>query len=105
MDKRTGAILAIVLTSLLCALPGLAGLCLGSLGLVGVNIPDFGAVLDAGEKTGAVVLLALMAGCGILGILTPVLIAVFTLRSPKKDAFFASEPPKVDPNEPLPPPG
>jgi len=98
-EKRTYAIIAVVATTLLCALPGLALLCMGILASVGVAIPDTGMV--GTERTTVVVAVILMGCTGILGILVPILVAVFTLRRPPTP----KEPPKpVDLNEPIPPP-
>ena len=98
-DKRTYAIIAVVATTLLCALPGLALLCMGVLASLGVAIPDTG--MAGAERTTVVVAVILLACTGIVGILVPILIAIFTLRRPPAP----KEPPKpVDLNEPIPPP-
>ena len=40
MDKRTTRILLVILASVLCGLPGIAGLCIGPLAIVGSLIPE-----------------------------------------------------------------
>ncbi len=97
-DKRNIAIIAVIATTVLCALPGLALLCMGILASLGVAIPE----TDLGtERTTVLVTVITMACVGILGILVPILIAVFTLRGKPAPKV----PPKpLDPNEPIPPP-
>lgn len=40
MDKRTAGIIGLIVSILLCGLPGLAGLCLGPLVILSSQIPD-----------------------------------------------------------------
>jgi hypothetical protein len=42
MDKNTARILGIVASTLLCGVPGVAGLCIGTLAIIGANLPDSG---------------------------------------------------------------
>jgi len=98
MDKRTAGIIAIVATILLCGLPGLVTICLGMLGMVGIFAPSPGQELTSSEKTPTMIFLVLMVLCSVVGILIPILIAIFTLRKPK------SLPEVIDLNEPIPPP-
>jgi hypothetical protein len=42
MDKKTASIIGVVAASLLCGLPGLAGLCIGTLAIIGANLPESG---------------------------------------------------------------
>ena len=98
MDKRTAGVVAVIVTTLTCGLPGLVILCAGLLGMYGVYLPETG--FTQSDRTGAIILL-IGAGClGIVGILVPILVAFFTLRQPKP------EPPSAeDLNKPIPPPG
>lgn len=95
MDKKTLGIIALVVTILGCALPGLVGLCAGpTMILVGV-IPGSEIDIFGSQDPSAAVLLGIATLClSLLGILVPVAVGFFTLRKKK--------PPQVDLDETLP---
>jgi hypothetical protein len=49
MDKKTIGIISVISTSLLCGIPGLAGLCFGSMAILGSLLPDNG--IDPADTT------------------------------------------------------
>ncbi len=98
MDKRNAGIIAVIVTSLTCALPGLVMLCAGVLGIFGVYLPDAG--FTEADKIGAIVILIGALCLGAAGILVPILVGLFTLRQPKAEALAPE-----DVNKPIPPPG
>ena len=101
MDKRTIAVIAILITTFTCGLPGIIILCVGMLGVLGVYLPDAGVTFaDNAERTGTLVILVGAACLGIFGILVPILVAIFTLRKSPSKPLTAE-----DLNQPLPPPG
>jgi hypothetical protein len=94
MDRTTGIILTIV-TVLLCACPGLVALGLGAVSALG----GFPGMAPTGIDPGAAVAGGIALVCiGVIGLLAPVLVAVLTLRRPRRT------PPSAGPDEPLPPP-
>jgi hypothetical protein len=94
MDRTTGIILTIV-TIFLCACPGLAALGIGFVGAMG----GFPGMAPTGLDPGAAVAVGLTLACiGVIGLLVPVLVAVLTLRPPRRP------PPPTGPDEPIPPP-
>jgi len=98
MEKRTAGVVAVIITTLTCGLPGLVTLCAGLLGIYGAYLPEVG--FTQADRTGATILL-IGAGClGFAGILVPILVAFFTLRQPKLAPLSAE-----DINKPIPPPG
>jgi hypothetical protein len=75
MDKRTGLIL-IAVSSILCGLPGLCGICLGSVSAWGATLPD-ATVEDPALSIG---LGLAMLGVGLLFLAIPVIIWLVVLR-------------------------
>jgi hypothetical protein len=82
MNKKT--IIIIVATTLLCGLPGLAGLCFGSMALLGIFMPDSGVPSeDRGLAAGFSVM---MLGLGLVFITIPIGVGLWSWWSQKKEA-------------------
>jgi len=77
--KRTGGIIATVLTSLLCGLPGLGLACMGVLGLLGTQ-SSASEPLTTKAFQDTLLGGAIFIGGGLLLVLIPILVAIFTLR-------------------------
>ena len=78
MDRRTGGIIGVVTTTVLCALPGLAGICLASMAIMGGVLPDSGVPAD---EVGIVIGCSMaIIGFSLLFIATPVLVWFLVLR-------------------------
>ena len=78
MDKRTTGIISVVITSILCGLPGLAGLCIGPLSIFGSQLSDNGLDQEAANMalgTGIMILCL-----SIIFIAIPVAVGFLTLR-------------------------
>ncbi len=93
MNRQT-AILLVVLTSLCCALPGLAGLCLGSMAILGSLLPD--TSVDPESVTGVIIMSVGFIMIGIFGVLAPIGVWFLGLRP------FGFQPAASDPAEPIP---
>lgn len=77
MDKKTIGIIAVIMTSLLCGLPGLAGLCIGPLSIFGSQVSD--SSLDQADANLALGLGIAMVCLSLVFIAIPVLVGFFTL--------------------------
>jgi len=87
MDKRTVSIVGIVLTVLLCGLPGLCGLFAGPLfaviGLIpGANIDMFGSSDPASAITFGITTLCV----SVILVAIPIALAFFTFRKKKDES-------------------
>jgi hypothetical protein len=100
MEKRTGFLIAIVLTTLFCALPGLVLFCASSLATFAYGTEGVNSLTDPLEATILVAMLVIMAVVGLVGVLTPVVIGLVMRRQ----AIQESRKPPVNWNEPIPPP-
>jgi hypothetical protein len=84
MEKKTLGIITVAATVFLCGLPGLAGLCLGSLALLGSFLPDSGA---PAEDTALVIGGSIMTlGLSLIFIAIPIAVGIWTWWSHKKEA-------------------
>jgi hypothetical protein len=83
MEKKTIGIITVAITTFLCGLPGLAGLCFGSLALLGNFMPGSG-VPD--EDVAIVAGFAIMTmGLSLVAIAIPIGIGIWTSWSSKKE--------------------
>lgn len=99
MDRRTGGIIATIVTVLLCGCPGLFGICWG---LIAAGAAMSGGSVDIGGSSDPGAAIAIGLTVFILGLIffaIPIGIGIFTFRQP------ASPRRVVDADEPLPPPG
>jgi hypothetical protein len=98
MDKRTTAILAIILTTIFCGIPGL---CILAFGLF---LP-FSVQTDLGISQGSNVTLGIALIClGVTAVIIPIVVAFVTLRrKPESGAPPRDQETSTD-DEPLPPP-
>ena len=88
MDKKKTSIILIILSSLLCGIPGLAAFCLGSMSILGSLIPN-------GELTQADSKMALIGGIiivflGLLLVAAPILTWLIT-RNTKNQRETSSD--------------
>ena len=81
MDKKTTGIIAVIATSVLCGLPGLAGLCIGPLSIFGSQVSDSG--LDQETANLALGMGIAMLCMSIIFIAIPVVVGFLTLRAKK----------------------
>jgi hypothetical protein len=93
MNKKTTSIIAIIVTTLICGLPGFAGLCLSMMAVMGALVPDTSVSPD---EVGLVLASsAAIAGLSLLCLAVPVGIAIW--------AWWSRKPPTVDlGGEPIP---
>ena len=96
MKRNTGAIVATILTSLLCGLPGLLLACLGIFVAFGAQLPDYAQV--GGNQQDAMLTLVLFLGIGMILIAIPVIVGIITLR--KKRPSVPQSPTYVAPSQP-----
>ena len=84
MDRKTIAIITVVATTFLCGLPGLAGLCFGSLALLGGLMSDSAI---PGEDTALVIGSSIMIlGLSLVFIAIPIGVGLWTWWSQKTEA-------------------
>lgn len=81
MDKKTTSIVAILIATIFCGLPGLCGLCLGSLAMVGAFVPDNGIPSEDVALTVGVSIM--MVGLSLVFIAIPIGIGIWTWWSQK----------------------
>jgi len=95
MDRRTAGIIGTIVAVILCGCPGLAILCAGTLATVGTFTPD-----QSIDDPVFILVSSLAFICiGLLMLIVPLLIGLFTLRKPSKPARVEV----IDYEEPLPP--
>jgi hypothetical protein len=76
MEKKTIGLIAVIITTVLCGLPGITGLCMGSMSLLGSFMPESG-VPD--EGVGLVVGFSIMTmGLSLIFIAIPIGIGIWT---------------------------
>ena len=83
MDKKTTGIIAVSITSVLCGLPGLAGLCIGPLSIFGSQVSD--SSLDPADANLALGLGIAMVCLSIIFIAIPVFVGFFTLGKKRQE--------------------
>jgi hypothetical protein len=82
MDKKTIGIISVILTSLLCGIPGLAGLCFGSMAVLGSLLPDNG--IDPADTTLLMVTVIGMLCLSLVFIAVPIVVGFLTLGQKEK---------------------
>jgi hypothetical protein len=82
MDKKTTGVIAVIVTSVLCGLPGLAGLCIGPLAIFGSQVPD--GSLDQADANLALGMGIAMLCLSIIFIAIPIVVGFLTLGERKK---------------------
>lgn len=90
MDKRTVGLIGVVITTLLCGLPGLAGLCMGPLAIWGTTLPD--NTLGPGDTNLAIGGGIFILVVSIFFVALPVVIGLLTLQGPKLKDLELNEP-------------
>ncbi len=82
MDKKTGAILATVGTTLACGFPGLAGLCMGLIFALAGAIPGAEIDIFGSSDPGAAITMGLAMLCiSVILIAIPIVVGLKTLRN------------------------
>ena len=95
--KKTGGIIATILTSLLCGLPGIGLICFAFIGLLGTQMP--GVTPEASTVMQNTLLGAVLyIGGGVLLMIIPIVVGILTLRNkrtlaPVVSAYAASDQP------------
>jgi hypothetical protein len=85
MDKKTAGIIAVVATSIICGFPGLAGLCLGALVLIGNFLPDSSVdPADMNLVTGSGIFIICLS---LVFITIPIIIVYFTMVKKTKESM------------------
>lgn len=86
MDQKKIGLLAIAITTILCGLPGLAGVCFASLGLLGSLTPDTGVSPD--NLPFVIGIIIAILGLSLIFIAIPIGAGVWTwwVQRPKIDA-------------------
>ena len=85
MDKKTIGILTVVSTTILCCLPGMAGLCFGSLALLGSFLP--GDAIPTEDSTLVAGISVMILGLSLVFIAIPIGAGIWTWRSHKSEAI------------------
>lgn len=99
MDKKTGGIIATVVTALCCGLPGCFSLCFGLISALAGAIPGSDIDIMGSGDPAAAIGMGIASVCGgIIFIAIPVAVGFFTLRKKPVDEVVSS-----DFGEPLPP--
>jgi hypothetical protein len=81
MEKRTISTIAILITTAFCGLPGLCGLCFGSLALMGIFVPDNG--IPSEDVALTVGVSVMMVGLSLVFTAIPIGIGIWTWWSQK----------------------
>jgi hypothetical protein len=89
MEKKTIGIITVIITTCLCCLPGVMGLCLGSLSLIGSLIPDPSVpsediALIAGSSI-------MILGVSLVFITIPIGVGIWTWYSHKSDTAIMEQ--------------
>ena len=83
MDKKTTRIVSVIATTLLCGLPGLAGLCLGPMALLGGLLPD--SDVPAEEITLLMGSSIMLLGFGLVCLTIPIGVGIWAWWSHKTE--------------------
>ena len=78
MDKKTMGIVGVIATTLLCAIPGLAGICLASMAIMGGVLPD--SSMPSSEVAIVIGCSIAIIGLSLVFIAAPALLWFFVLR-------------------------
>jgi formate hydrogenlyase subunit 3/multisubunit Na+/H+ antiporter MnhD subunit len=91
MDKKTTGIIAVIITTILCGIPGLAGLCMSSLAIFGAFLPDSSIAND--EVLLVVASSVTIAGLSLLCLIVPIGIGLWTwaTKKPQKRKVISME--------------
>jgi hypothetical protein len=92
--NRTVAIVLTVVTALCCGLPGLGGICLGTLSAMGSQMPEVLAQSQTDPQTAVFGGLIWICG-GLIGLVIPIVVGIVSFR--------ISRPSEPEINEPFPP--
>jgi len=99
--KKTGAIVATIVTALLCGCPGLVGMCWGGLSAIVSFIPNANIDIGGSSDPTTALLVGIGSLCGgLIFIAIPIVVGVLTLRKKKVKDVPAEV---LPPSEPLPP--
>jgi hypothetical protein len=90
MDKRKVGIISVITSTLICGLPGLAGMCVGSLAIFGVFMPDNG--IPSNDRAFTISASIALIGLSIAFVAIPILVGAITLWEKKVKIDLADEP-------------
>ena len=95
MDKKTIGIIALALSIICCALPGLVSFCAGIIFVIAGSIPGADIDIFGSSDPSAAITVGIVAMCvSLIGILLPIVVGFTMLREKKS--------PPVDMDEALP---
>jgi formate hydrogenlyase subunit 3/multisubunit Na+/H+ antiporter MnhD subunit len=89
MDKKTTRIIALIASTLLCGLPGLAGFCMSSLAILGAFLPD--TSVAKGEVMLVAASSAAIAGLSLLCLIIPLGIGLWIWLSKRPKEIHMDE--------------
>ena len=89
MDKKTTSIITVVATTLLCGLPGLIGLCMSTLAVLGAFLPDSSVPRD--EVSLLVASSVTLAGLSLICLVIPIGIGFWAWWSYQKEQASIEE--------------
>lgn len=83
MDKKTTSIITVVATTVFCGLPGLLGICLGAMAVIGALLPNSG--IPSEDVAITVGTSATILGLSLICTVTPIGVGLWTWRSYQKE--------------------
>jgi len=83
MDKKTTSIITVIATTLFCGLPGLLGLCFGTMAVLGALLPGSG--IPAEDVAVVVGSSVTTLGVSLICTVIPIGVGLWTWRSYKKE--------------------
>ncbi len=92
MDKKTQGIIATVVTSLLCGLPGLCMLCFDPVSMIVGAIPESEIDIFGRSEPGAAIGFGIATLCvGVIFIAIPIVVGLLMLREKPEDVIEGEE--------------
>lgn len=91
--NRTTAIILTIVTALFCGLPGVGLMCFAAFGLFGTNMPGFYEQNPGATPQQAWLGASVFVCVGLLLLIIPILVGVFSMRMSKPAEPTFNEPP------------
>jgi hypothetical protein len=86
MEKKTIGMITVIITAFLCCLPGMLGLCLGSLSLIGSFLPETG--VPSGDTTLVAGTSIMILGISMVFIAIPIAVGIWTWYSHRSEKIM-----------------
>ncbi len=93
--NRTAAIILTVATALLCGLPGIGLMCFAALGMLGTTTPGFYEQRPGSTPQQTLLGAGVFVCMGILLLVIPILVGVFSFKMSKPTGPTLNEPPST----------